>query len=173
MEDTLQQKIMLIVCESIHEIWNLIGSENNEKIDILATKKYDKLYELFPRIEPLAIEGERDGIFCSQLQISQNINNCDVKVVIDPIDGTKGCASGGSRGISAIALAFGNKKEYKKVPDGLSCFCVASNVNEDILDILEDIGVNRPGVQERVKKAKNISTLHRQETKELWIYLLK
>lgn len=163
--------VIKIVCEVVFECYQLCGKTSGKEIDYIATRKFDKLLGLFPEICVLGIEGERDGIFFSELQKSVVCGQNATQIAIDPVDGTKTCAMGGSRALSALAIKDSQCRKYKKVIDQLSCFYVACNTDKTFLDILYDIGNVQQDIRNRIKALSCISTLRRKESEDLWKYL--
>ena len=173
MDDKCFYKIILMVCQCVYEVIQFIGSGEKDEIDFKATKRYDDLLSVYPNIKILGIEGKRDGIFFSKLQKKQSKKDYNAQIVCDPVDGTTACSLGGSRGLSVLAIDSRLQRIYKAVPDSLSCFYVASNVDKKILEMLEDIGNDRPRICNYISKLKSVSTIRRSESQELWRYLLQ
>ena len=162
------------------DVFPLLGSgeEKAPEMDRLASRRFDALAEVALRngypLSVVAFEGERDGINASVLQDMDNspIPEGRLVVAVDPIDGTLAGARGASRCLSVLAAGTTNRV-IKRVPDGLSCFYVASRDDPYFLTHLHsdgfrigrwrEIGASRGGV---------IGTLRRNESDELWRNIL-
>ena len=176
MNEVIANELIKLVCQTIYDIHGYIGTGigNIRKIDEHATKRFDDIQNIFnnENINVLSIEGERDGIFISELQKLKSKQKIDVQIAVDPLDGTKTFSLGGSRSFSVLAVDTKVEKIYKKIPDQLSCFCVSSNHDEEFLQNIDLIKNNRNLLRKSLKKQETISTLRRQESEELWCYLL-
>ncbi len=148
-------------------------------MDQFATKEYDRLLQaalnIGYSIQVLSVEGERDGVFCSEMQtFEESSKKPNLIIVVDPIDGTLTGSRGGARCLSVIGISENKKgKSFKKLPDCLSCFSVGSQENNKFLEHL-CVNGNKIGLNnfEKDFMTLNISTLHRAETKELFSNLL-
>lgn len=164
-------KISRVVCEAVYEVWQLIGKKQSDELDLIATRKYDDLLTIFPKINVIGIEGERDGIYVSELQKIKNSNDCEVQLAIDPIDGTKTCGLGGSRAVSVLAVDSRVTKVYKKIPDTLSFFSVASNIDREFTNVIYEFAQDKQFVRQKIRSVNNISSLRRDESEQLWDYI--
>lgn len=165
-----EDELINIVKEVVSSVYPLVGKLDCQLIDTIATQKYNRLYDVFgiDNINFLAIEGERDGVIDDKIYKSKTcFFNKKNRVIcsIDPIDGTKTAAYGGSRAVTVLAVALNDNIQYKAIPDRLSCFCVASNKSLDFLKFITDL-------QSVDLHDKNISTVRRAESDILWSCLL-
>lgn len=167
------EKIITLQCDIICEIYEHIGKGNAKLMDEIATKYYDQLYHILntENIRVLSLEGERDGIFCGQLQKSTNCQLPDVQISLDPIDGTKACACGESRGITALAIDTKVEKLYKRIPDLLSCFCIASHDRDVAHIVMDDLEKGTKNLWKTIGNDGVVSSIHRSESLEFWEYL--
>lgn len=179
MKEISKEEIIDFVCRIVIEAKKYIGigEEYARVADCEVTKLFDKLTNIIQIQEVLSIEGERDGISGGLLQnvyIKNRNRKEGYSVSVDPIDGTTACVRGGSRSNCALSVWKKTRQKYKKVPDSLSCFCAASNVDANFLKNI-CIENQHIGIFEKNKNYKPyiIATLHRSESEEVWKNILK
>lgn len=170
--EEIENKLIDIVLDVAKTVYPFIGLGNAEEMDIIATEKYSSLLDIWPskNINTIAIEGERDGVVNTRIQLTQenySVSSSQILLALDPIDGTRTAAAGGSRAVTIIAVSLNpqNNYGYKVLPDTLSCFYAASNESEQFLTNIRNL--KRSSIVE-----SNVSTLRRSESYELWSYLL-
>lgn len=166
------KRVMELVCHMVCSVYPYIGKGNSYIIDQIATKQFDLLSEILnsDNIKVLSLEGERDGVKASKFQEMKYKNgNAEYLISLDPVDGTGACASGVSRGITALGI-FEQRggKRYKTVPDCLSCFCIASNQRDILKDTLSDIKNKTGELKNSIHDVAIISSLHRDESELFW-----
>ena len=181
MED-LKNDIIDIFKDIVVKIYPLIGKgrDKEKEIDEIATREFGKIIEILhsrnKEIQVLSVEGERDGIRNTKLQFCNNKQKTGYIVCLDPIEGTLTGSLNGSRCISVISIAKNcNKGIYKLLPDSLSCFSSASNVDEKFLYNLscdENKKIGKKDYKDIFING-NISTLRRKETEQLWCNILE
>lgn len=165
--DNIQEyKVVKMILQGIVDVYGLIGNRDKYKIDCVMTKQFDRLYSIYDDFEMLSVEGARDGIFVAEIQKHKCVN--ERKIVLDPVDGTLTCANGGSRSISAIAVADQVKNNYFKIPDSISCFSFGSNINPLYDAVFDNTNFENDYVKRIIKSSGKLSTLNRKESKELW-----
>lgn len=143
------------------------GEMNKEKIDEIATNLYIELYYKLEQasisVDMLGIEGKRDGVYVPELRTKDS----DLKLIIDPIEGTLTGARGGSRCLSVVGLYYDNNK-LKALPDDIDFFYIGSHISPDLGDdFFSNMSVSSNWRKNCKKNNFSISSLHRSETLEI------
>lgn len=163
-----EYKVIKLILRGIFNIYSLIGTGKKYEIDSIMTQKFDELSLIYDDYDVLSIEGKRDGVIVAEIQNTKNQDSSKRKIVLDPIDGTLPCSKGGSRSISAIAIANHVTNNILKVPDNISCFSFGSNINPFYGEVLNSTGFESEFMKKMFQDSGMISTLHRKESEKFW-----